>query len=52
MNNKITQASRIREDSDYDDEFVATDENTKIQIESAREIINLIEKYLNENLNK
>ena len=46
MNNKITQASRIREDSDYDDEFIATDENTKVQIESAKEIIDLIEKYL------
>ena len=44
---KIVLASKVREDSDYDDEFVPTDEETKIQINTAREIINLVEKYLN-----
>ena len=44
---KISQANKVREDSDYDDEFVPTDEETKIQINTAREIINLVEKYLN-----
>lgn len=52
MNNKITQASRIREDSDYDDQFIATDENTKVQIESAKEIIDLIENYLIQKINE
>ena len=47
MGRRISDASRIREDSDYDDEFVPTDEETKIQINTAREIINLVEKYLN-----
>lgn len=44
---KISQANKVREDSDYDDEFIPTDEETKIQINTAREIINLVEKYLN-----
>ena len=47
ISKKISQANKVREDSDYDDEFVPTDEETKIQINTAREIINLVEKYLN-----
>ena len=46
ISKKISQASKIREDSDYDDEFVPTDEETKIQIDTASELINLVEKYL------
>lgn len=45
ISKKISQASKIREDSDYDDEFVPTDEETKIQIDTARELIELVEKY-------
>lgn len=45
---KISKASKIREDSDYDDEFIPTDEETKIQIDTARELIELVDKYLNE----
>lgn len=48
MGRKITRASKIREDSDYDDEFIPTDQETKIQIDTARELIDLVEKYLNE----
>ena len=43
---RIAQANRIREDSDYDDEFEPSAEETKFQIETARELINLVEKYL------
>lgn len=46
MGKKIAQARKVREDSDYDDEFEPTDEQTKMQIETARELIKLVEEYL------
>lgn len=48
ISKKISQANKIREDSDYDDEFVPTDEETKIQLETAKELITLVENYLEE----
>lgn len=54
MSSKINQAKEVREDSDYDDEFEPTDEQTKMQIETARELIKLVEEYLKkkENIGK
>lgn len=52
ISKKISQARKIREDSDYDDEFEPTDEETKIQINTAKELIKLVEKYLKENNTK
>lgn len=49
MSSKINQAKEIREDSDYDDEFEPTDEQTKTQIETAKELIKLVEDYINKN---
>ena len=46
---KISQANKVREVSDYDDEFIPSDEETKIQIDTAKEIIKLVENYLNNN---
>ena len=46
ISKKISQARKVREDSDYDDEFELTDEETKLQIDTAKELINLVEKYL------
>ncbi len=46
---KISLANKVREDSDYDDEFIPTAEETKIQIDTAKELIELVEKYLKEN---
>ncbi len=43
---KISQARKVREDSDYDDEYISTDEETKAQIDTARELIELVQKYL------
>ena len=43
---KISEASKIREDSDYDDEFVPTEEETRNQIDTAKELIDLVENYL------
>ncbi len=46
MSKKIAQAKNVREDSDYDDEYIPTDEETKTQIETARELIKLVEGYI------
>ena len=46
MGRRISDASRIREDSDYDDEFVVRPEDTLTQIETAEEIIKLVEEYI------
>lgn len=43
---RITQANRIREDSDYDDEYVANQEATEAQISTAEELIELVNKYI------
>lgn len=46
---KIVNASKTREDSDYDDEYEPDAEETEKQIETAEELINLVQKYINEN---
>jgi len=43
---RIIQANRIREDSDYDDEYVAQPDATEAQIETAEELIGLVDKYI------
>lgn len=45
---KIAEASKMREDSDYDDEFIVDAEKTKKQIETAIELIELVENYVEE----
>ena len=46
---KIAQAQRVREDSDYDDEYEPSYEKTEQQINTAKELIQLVEEYINEN---
>ena len=46
MGRKIAISSAIREDSDYDDEFIANAEKTFNQIQTAEEFIKLVEKYI------
>lgn len=46
ISKKIGQARAIREDSDYDDEYEPKAEETQIQIETARELIDYVQKYL------
>ena len=46
---KIIKASKIREDSDYVDEFVVKQEDTREQIETAKELLKLVEEYINNN---
>ena len=44
---RIMRASKIREDSDYDDEFVVKAEDTLAQIQKAEELMTLVEEYVN-----
>ncbi len=46
MGRKIVNASKTREDSDYDDEFIVKAEETQAQIDTAEELIKLVENYL------
>ena len=43
---KIIMASKVREDSDYDEKYEPSSETTFLQIETCRELIELVEKYL------
>ncbi len=45
---KIVESSKIREDSDYDDEFIVDPEKTQEQINTAKKLIDLVEKYIDE----
>ena len=49
MGRKISIASRMREDSDYEDEFVVEADDTKEQIGTARELLVLVETYIEGN---
>ena len=49
LGRKIAIASSIREDSDYDDEFIVNENKTLEQIQTAEELIKLVEEYLNKN---
>ncbi len=46
MGRKIIMASKVREDSDYDEKYEPNSEATYLQIETAKELIELVEKYL------
>lgn len=48
LGRKIVEASKIREDSDYDDEFIVSENDTQAQIQTAEELIDLAENYINE----
>jgi len=48
---KISQAQYVREKSDYDDKYEPSTEKTEEQIETAKELISLVEKYLKNKLN-
>lgn len=43
---KIGQAFQIREDSDYDYKFIPEIEQTAYQLETAKELIGLVEEYI------
>ena len=49
MGSKIAQAQNIREDSDYDDEYEPSSEKTLQQIETANELIKMVESFFRKN---
>lgn len=46
LGHEIAEASSIREDSDYDDEFIVRPEDSIKQIEVAKELVDLVERYV------
>ena len=46
MGSKIAQAQSVREDCDYDDEYEPSDERTTQQIETANELIKMVEEFI------
>lgn len=46
MGRRIIMASKVREDSDYDEKYEPSSEATFLQIETSKELIELVEKYL------
>ncbi len=48
IGSKIADASTVREDSDYDDEYVIKPEDTQEQIKTAKELVKLVEEYISE----
>ena len=47
IGSKIAQTQTVRERSDYDDQYVPSNEKTEAQIETAKELIKLVEEYIN-----
>lgn len=47
LGRKIGQAFQIREDSDYDYKFIPEIEQTANQLQTAKELIKLVEEYIN-----
>ncbi len=47
IGHKISKATTIREDSDYDDEFIVKPEETEEQVKTAKELLKLVEEYIN-----
>ena len=50
LGHEIAEASSIREDSDYDDEFVVKPEDTIKQIEVAKDLLTFVDEYINNKL--
>lgn len=50
LGRKIGQAFQIREDSDYDYKFIPKIEQTATQVETAKELIILVEEYINKQI--
>lgn len=46
LGHKIAEATTVREDSDYDDEFIVKPEETEQQIKTAEELLKLVEEYI------
>lgn len=49
LGSKISQAQKVREDNDYDDDYKISIEETEIQVKTAEEVVSLIEEYIKNN---
>ncbi|HJC48254.1 MAG TPA: HEPN domain-containing protein [Candidatus Lachnoclostridium pullistercoris] len=47
ISRKISRAQEVRHASDYDDFYIVSIEDAKEQLETAKEVVELVEKYLN-----
>ncbi len=50
LGRRIGQAFQIREDSDYDYKFIPQIEQTEYQVETAKELIALVEEYIDKQI--
>lgn len=48
---RISEAAEIRHASDYDDFYIATKAEAEEQIDTAKELLELVQKYCNDKLN-
>ena len=46
ISRKISRAQEVRHASDYDDFYIVSADDTKEQLETAREVVDMVEKYL------
>ena len=46
ISRKISRAQEVRHASDYDDFYIVSAEDTKEQLETAAEVVDMVEKYL------
>ena len=46
LGRKIVEAEEIRHSSDYDDFYIATKEEAEEQIQTAKELVDQVEKYV------
>lgn len=47
ISRKISRTQEVRHSSDYDDFYVISIEDAREQLETAREVVNMVEEYLN-----
>ncbi len=52
LGRRIAEAEEIRHASDYDDFFIATKDEAEEQIETAEELLKLIEKYIKKRIDE
>lgn len=52
MGKRISRAEEIRHASDYDDFYIATKEKSQEQIETAEELIKMVEEYCKNNMSE
>lgn len=52
LGKRIVEAEEIRHASDYDDFYLATKEETEEQIQTAKELVKLVEEYVRQRWNQ